>query len=144
MPKSPKYSLCLVHPNSTIIIILSKTKNPPRKPQVRILPTKKIDTPNRNDIGFINHSRCSSISLDISTSCTHNKEKTYYVNKMASNRRRFTMSNITLSVKDEIIKKVRKIAKEKNEAIKKLQESFKTISRDMGQRQWTREALHER
>lgn len=77
------------------------------------------------------------------------------------------MSNITLSVKDEIIKKVRKIAidknttltamvrdfltstatrdaQEKNEAIKKLQESFKTISRDMGQRQWTREALHER
>jgi hypothetical protein len=87
--------------------------------------------------------------------------------EMTCSRRRFTMSNITLSVKDEIIKKVRKIAidknttltamvrdfltsmatrddQEKNAAIKKLQESFKTISRDMSQRKWTREALHER
>jgi hypothetical protein len=77
------------------------------------------------------------------------------------------MPNITLSVDDEIIKKVRKIAieknttltamvrdylssvairdaQEKNEAIKKLRKSFKTISRDMGRRKWTREALHER
>ena len=77
------------------------------------------------------------------------------------------MSNITLSVDNEIIKKVRKIAidknttltamvrdyltsvatrdtQEKNEAIKKLRKSFKTKSRDMGQREWTREALHER
>jgi hypothetical protein len=87
--------------------------------------------------------------------------------EMTCDRRRFTMPNITLSVKDEIIKKVRKIAidknttltamvrdfltsmatrdaQEKNAAIKKLQESFKTISRDMGQQKWTREALHER
>lgn len=77
------------------------------------------------------------------------------------------MPNITLSVDDDIIKKVRKIAieknttltamvrdyltsvatrnaQEKNEAIKKLRKSFKTISRDMGRRKWTREALHER
>jgi hypothetical protein len=77
------------------------------------------------------------------------------------------MSNITLSVDNEIIKKVRKIAidknttltamvrdyltsvaardaQEKNEAIKKLRASFRTKSRDMGQWEWTREALHER
>jgi len=77
------------------------------------------------------------------------------------------MSNITLSVDDEIIKKVRKIAidknttltamvrnflisvanrdaQQKNEVIKKLRKSFKTLSRDMGQRKWTRETLHER
>ena len=77
------------------------------------------------------------------------------------------MPNITLSVDDEIIKKVRKIAIDKNttltamireflttvatrdaqtkrEAVKMLQKSFKTISRDMGQRSWTREDLHER
>ena len=77
------------------------------------------------------------------------------------------MPNITLSVDDEIIKKVRKIAieknttltamvrdyltsvairdaQEKNEAIKKLQKSFKTLSRNMGRRKWTREALYER
>ena len=77
------------------------------------------------------------------------------------------MSNITLSVEEEIIKKVRKIAidknttltamvrefltsvaardaQEKREAIKYLQKSFNTISRDMGQRKWTREAVHER
>ena len=77
------------------------------------------------------------------------------------------MPNITLSVDDEIIKKVRKIAieknttltamvrdyltsvairdaQEKNEAIKKLRKSFKTVSRDMGRRKWTREALYER
>jgi hypothetical protein len=77
------------------------------------------------------------------------------------------MPNITLSVDEEIIKKVRKIAieknttltamvrdylssvairdaQEKNEAIKKLRKSFKTVSRDMGRRKWTREALYER
>ena len=77
------------------------------------------------------------------------------------------MPNITLSVDDKIIKKVRKIAieknttltamvrdfltsvairdaQEKNEAIKKLGNSFKTLSRDMGRRKWTREALYEK
>ena len=77
------------------------------------------------------------------------------------------MPNITLSVDDEVIKKVRKIAIDKNttltamvrefltsvatrdaqekiEAAKRLQMSFKTISRDMGQRKWSREDLHER
>ena len=76
------------------------------------------------------------------------------------------MPNITLSVDAEIIKKVLKIAieknttltamvrdyltsvairdaQEKNEAIKKLRKSFKTLSRDMGRRKWTREALYE-
>ncbi|MBW2000386.1 MAG: hypothetical protein JRJ29_20810 [Deltaproteobacteria bacterium] len=77
------------------------------------------------------------------------------------------MSNITLSIDDEIIKKVRKIAidknttltamvrdflttvanrdtREKKEAVRKLRASFKTMSRDMGRRKWTREALYER
>ena len=77
------------------------------------------------------------------------------------------MSNITLNVDDEIIKKVRKVAIEKNttltamvrdflaavakrdlqekqEALRKLRQSFETLSRDMGRRRWTREALHER
>jgi DNA-directed RNA polymerase subunit F len=77
------------------------------------------------------------------------------------------MPNITLSVDDEIIKKVRKIAidknttltamvrefltsvatwdaQEKNEAVKKLQKSFKKMSNDMGRRKWSRENLHER
>jgi hypothetical protein len=77
------------------------------------------------------------------------------------------MPNITLSVDDEIVKKVRKIAidknttltamireflysvaardvQEKNEAVRKLHRSFKTVSRDMGQRKWSRENLHER
>ena len=77
------------------------------------------------------------------------------------------MPNITLNVDDKIIKKVRKIAidknttltamvrdyltsvatrdtYEKNEAINKLRKSFNSISRDMGQRKWTREASHER
>jgi hypothetical protein len=77
------------------------------------------------------------------------------------------MSNITLSVDDEIIKKVRKIAidknttltamvrefltsvairdaREKNEAVKRLQKSFVKLSSDMGRRKWSRENLHER
>ena len=77
------------------------------------------------------------------------------------------MPNITLSVDEEIIKKVRKIAIEKNTtltamvrdfltavakrdlqekqlALRKLTESFEKLSRDMGKRKWTREALHER
>jgi len=77
------------------------------------------------------------------------------------------MSNITLSVDDKIIKKVRKIAVDKNttltamvrdylititkhdahqrkDAADKLRASFQTRSRDMGARKWTREALHER
>ena len=77
------------------------------------------------------------------------------------------MPNITLSVDDDVIKKVRKIAidknttltamvrgfltsvanrndREKKETIGKLSASFKTMSRDMGRRKWTREELHER
>jgi len=77
------------------------------------------------------------------------------------------MSNITLSVSSEIIKKVRKIAIEKNttltamvreflvsvasqdvqqkkEATSRLRESFQTVSRDMGGRNWTRETLYDR
>ena len=77
------------------------------------------------------------------------------------------MPNITLSVDDEIIKKVRKIAidknttltamvrefltsmatrdaREKNEAVKRLQRSFIELSSDMGRRKWSRENLHER
>ncbi len=77
------------------------------------------------------------------------------------------MSNITLSVDDEVIKKVRKVAidknttltamvrdfltsvsnrdtEEKREAVRKLRRSFSKLSRDMGRRKWTREELHER
>jgi len=77
------------------------------------------------------------------------------------------MPNITLSVDDEIIKKVRKVAVDKNttltamvreflqsvadsnaaekkQAVKKLQKSFQGLSRDMGTRTWTRDDLYER
>ena len=77
------------------------------------------------------------------------------------------MPNITLSVDDEIIKKVRKIAIEKNttltamvrqflttvsaldaqekkEAVKRLRKTFTKLSSDMGRRKWSRENLHER
>ena len=77
------------------------------------------------------------------------------------------MPNITLSVDDEIIKKVRKVvvdknttltamvreflqsvadsnAAEKKQAVKKLQKSFQGLSRDMGTRTWTRDDLYER
>ncbi len=77
------------------------------------------------------------------------------------------MSNITLSVDDEIIKKVRKIAIDRNttltemvrkililtaesdrtdreRAVRKLRKSFAELSRVMGQRVWTRDELHER
>lgn len=77
------------------------------------------------------------------------------------------MPNITLSLDEETIKKVRKIAIEKDTTLtamvrdylfsvaqwdnqkkksvqKKLKASFKTLSRDMGSREWTRESLYER
>ena len=77
------------------------------------------------------------------------------------------MPNITLSVDDRVIRKVRKIAIDKNttltamvreflesvakrdalmrdQVLKRLQGSFATLSRDMGKRNWKREQLHER
>lgn len=77
------------------------------------------------------------------------------------------MTNITLNVDDEVIKKVRKIAIDKNttltamvreylnsvaarddqkkqESVKRLRQSFHSLSRDMGKRKWSREDLHER
>ena len=77
------------------------------------------------------------------------------------------MSNITLRVDDEIIRKVRKVAIDKNttltamvrnylrsvaqrdesskeQAARRLEQTFKTISRRMGAHTWTREDLHER
>jgi len=77
------------------------------------------------------------------------------------------MPNITLNVDEETIKKVRKIAVEKNTTltemvrgylksiaasdlsardrmVRDLQASFKSLSRDMGKRKWTRDQLHER
>jgi hypothetical protein len=77
------------------------------------------------------------------------------------------MPNITLSVDEEIIKKVRKIAVDKDttltkmvreflqsvadsdaagkkQVVKKLQKSFQELSRDMGKRTWTRDDLYER
>ncbi|MBN2533639.1 MAG: hypothetical protein JXB88_12140 [Spirochaetales bacterium] len=77
------------------------------------------------------------------------------------------MSNITLSVDDEIIKKVKKIAIDKNttltamvreylksiaerdqiekeQAVKKLDTYFQKYSRNMNIKEWNRESLHER
>lgn len=76
------------------------------------------------------------------------------------------MPNITLSVDDRIIKKVRKIAIEKNtsltamvrayleqvatrdevekqKTLTDLQQSFSSLSRDMGERSWRREDLYD-
>lgn len=77
------------------------------------------------------------------------------------------MPNITFSLDEETTKKVRKIAlekdttltamiknylssvakrdkKKKKTSLKKLKASFKTLSRDMGSRKWTRESLYKR
>ena len=77
------------------------------------------------------------------------------------------MPNITLRVDEEIIKKVRKIAidknttltamirnflaeianrdvQEKRETVNRLRQSFQSLSRDMGRRDWNREMLHDR
>jgi predicted transcriptional regulator len=77
------------------------------------------------------------------------------------------MPNITLKVDDEVIRKVRKIAvdrdttltqmirdylqavaegqaKQKNRTIRELKRSFSELSRDMGKRTWKREGLYER
>jgi len=77
------------------------------------------------------------------------------------------MSNITMSVEDELVKKVRKVAVEKNttltamvrgfletvaqreearkrRAVAHLRASFRRLSRDMGVRSWQREDLHAR
>jgi hypothetical protein len=77
------------------------------------------------------------------------------------------MPNITFSLDEETIKKVRKIALEKDTtltalvrdflssvakrdeqkkktALRKLKASFAALSRDMGVRKWTRESLYER
>ena len=75
--------------------------------------------------------------------------------------------NITLSIDDEIVKKVRKIAVDndttltamvreyltsvansdtaaRQEHVARLRESFQKVSRDMGVRDWIREDLHAR
>ena len=75
--------------------------------------------------------------------------------------------NITLSIDEEIMKKVRKIAIDKDttltamvrdyltrvasadvstrrDTVAKLRASFRKLSRDMGPRDWTREDLHAR
>ncbi len=75
--------------------------------------------------------------------------------------------NITLSIDEEIVKKVRKIAIDKNTTLTalvrdyltsvasadgsrreayaaKLKKSFRHMSRDMGPRTWTREGIHAR
>ncbi len=77
------------------------------------------------------------------------------------------MSNITLSVDDEVIRKVRKIAVDRRttltelvrlylnklaeeDALKRdlqaaeLEEGFRRFGRPMGRRRWTRDELHER
>ncbi len=77
------------------------------------------------------------------------------------------MSNITLRVDDEVIRKVRKIAIDKNttltkmvrdflvsvaerdleqrrQAVEQLEQSIEEFSRDMGGRTWRREDLYER
>jgi ribosome recycling factor len=80
---------------------------------------------------------------------------------------RINMPNITLSVDEETIKKVRKIAIDKDttltamvreylesvadsdvatkkQAVIRLQQSFQKLSRNMGPRSWTRDDLYER
>ena len=75
--------------------------------------------------------------------------------------------NITLSIDEEIVKKVRKMAIDKNttltalvrdhlvsiansdiverkERVEKLKRSFQKLSRDMGPRNWSREDLYDR
>lgn len=87
--------------------------------------------------------------------------------KGATTGGRLTMSNITLSVDDTVIRKVRRIAVDKNTTLtamvrdylssvaaqdaatrdqgaNELRESFGRYSVDMGQHTWTREELHER
>lgn len=77
------------------------------------------------------------------------------------------MPNITLNVDDDVIKKVRKIAIDRNTTltamvrdylrtvaerdnmereriIQKLENSFLKYSRDMGRRSWTRDELYDR
>lgn len=77
------------------------------------------------------------------------------------------MPNITLSVDEEVIKKVRKIAidkdttltamiraylaevasrdrQKKDEALRSLEESFRKYGRDRGVRRWKREDLYDR
>ena len=77
------------------------------------------------------------------------------------------MSNVTLSVDDEVIRKVRKIAFDKHTTLtnmvrdflnatarmdidgkgrarRRLDKSFAVLGRRMGKRTWTREELHER
>ena len=75
--------------------------------------------------------------------------------------------NITLSIDEEIVKKVRRIAMDKDttltalvreyltsvansdavdrkEQVARLEESYKKLSRDMGPRTWTRDDLYDR
>ncbi len=75
--------------------------------------------------------------------------------------------NITLSIDEEVVKKVRKIAIDKNttltalvrdhliaiansdiaerkERVERLKRSFQRLSRDMGPRNWSREDLYDR
>ena len=77
------------------------------------------------------------------------------------------MPNITLSVREDIIKKVRKIAVDRNTTLTsmvreflcsaaakdqqereniahRLSMTFKVYNKDMGERHWTREELHKR
>ena len=77
------------------------------------------------------------------------------------------MSNITMTVEDQLIRKVRKVAVEKNttltamvrrylevvaqredagrrRAVSRIKASFKKLSRDMGPHNWRREDLHAR
>jgi hypothetical protein len=78
-----------------------------------------------------------------------------------------SMSNITLSVDDQVVRKVRKIAVDRNTtltelvrgyltrlaeedsiqrqlAAEDLEQTFRTLSREMGPRNWRRDDLHDR
>ena len=52
--------------------------------------------------------------------------------------------NITLNIDEEIVKKVRKVAIDKDTTLTDLDESFERLSRDIGPRKWSREDLYVR
>ena len=53
-------------------------------------------------------------------------------------------TTLTAMIREFLTSVAARDAQVKNEAVSKFHQSFNTISRDMGQRKWSREDLHER